>query len=72
MANKLAALLVLCLVLVAAVGVPKANADEFADCFNSCEKECKTEGNGHTTCEMKCDTDCSDKAFAAKLNIKIP
>ncbi|KAG6759333.1 hypothetical protein NC652_025321 [Populus alba x Populus x berolinensis] len=72
MAYKVAALLVLCLVLVAAVELPKAAGDQFGSCFNTCEQQCKADGQGQTFCEMKCDTDCFDKEVAGKLHIKFP
>ncbi|KAL9352871.1 hypothetical protein Peur_055551 [Populus x canadensis] len=72
MAYKVAALLVLCLVLVAAVELPKAAADKFGSCFNTCEQQCKADGQGQTFCEMKCDTDCFDEEVAGKLHIKFP
>ncbi|CAK7327090.1 unnamed protein product [Dovyalis caffra] len=72
MANKVAALLVLCLVLVAAVELPKAAADQFGSCFSTCEQECRSGGKGQTFCEMKCDTDCFDKEIGAKLHITRP
>ncbi|EEF41197.1 conserved hypothetical protein [Ricinus communis] len=67
--NKVAALLVMCLVLVAAVELlPQAGADKFASCFNNCEQECKASGQGQTFCEMKCDTDCFNKDVAGNLS----
>ena len=67
MAYKVAALLVLCLVLVAAVELPKAAADQFGSCFNTCEQQCKADGQGQTFCEMKCDADCLAKQTFGKL-----
>ncbi|KAG5236593.1 MAJOR POLLEN ALLERGEN OLE E 6-LIKE [Salix viminalis] len=72
MENKVAALLVLCLVLVSAAELPGAAADQFGSCFNDCEQQCKAGGQGQTFCEMKCDTDCFDKEIDGKLHIKFP
>ncbi|KAI5580231.1 hypothetical protein POPTR_008G155600v4 [Populus trichocarpa] len=72
MTNKVAALLVLCLVLVAAVELPKAAADAYGSCFNTCEQECRIGGQGQTFCEMKCDTDCFNKDVGAKLHFTAP
>ncbi|KAK1592404.1 hypothetical protein Q3G72_024315 [Acer saccharum] len=67
MAKFAAALLVLCLVFVAAVQVPQVHAaDVYGNCLPVCLKECEKE-NGYTFCEMKCDTDCFNKEIEAKL-----
>ncbi|KAK2647061.1 hypothetical protein Ddye_022256 [Dipteronia dyeriana] len=67
MAKFAAALLVLCLVFVAAVQVPQVQAtDVYGDCLRGCLKECMKH-NGYTFCEMKCDTDCFNKEIEAKL-----
>ncbi|CAM8911802.1 hypothetical protein QQ045_031997 [Rhodiola kirilowii] len=71
MANKVA-VLVLCVFLVAAIHVHKeaeaAGLDDFAQCFNTCDKECSDEGFGRTFCEMKCDADCVAKETKAKFD----
>lgn len=66
MANKIAALLVMCLVLVAAVEVTQAT-DVYGKCFTGCREECQLGGKGQTFCEMKCDTDCFDHEVAGKI-----
>ncbi|CAK7346553.1 unnamed protein product [Dovyalis caffra] len=35
--------------------------DQYVTCFNDCEDKCKSDGNGYTFCEMKCDADCLAK-----------
>uniref|UniRef100_A0A7N0TFD7 Major pollen allergen Ole e 6-like n=1 Tax=Kalanchoe fedtschenkoi TaxID=63787 RepID=A0A7N0TFD7_KALFE len=71
MANKVS-VLVACVFLVAAIHhVHKAEGgglDEFASCFNTCDKECQYEGFGRTFCEMKCDADCVAKETRAKFD----
>lgn len=66
--NKVVAVFVMCIVVVASMHVREANADAFStkykECFNNCEKECKNEGQGYTFCEMKCDADCGAKEIA--------
>ncbi|KAK9288591.1 hypothetical protein L1049_017050 [Liquidambar formosana] len=72
MANKVAALLALCLVLVASVQLRETEATEatnFASCFTSCYDECKAEGYGFTHCEMKCDTDCGNQENRGKIHV---
>ncbi|KAK3190090.1 hypothetical protein Dsin_029651 [Dipteronia sinensis] len=68
MAKFAAALLVLCLVFVAAVQVPQVHAvDVYGDCLPGCLKAC-VKDNGYTFCEMKCDTDCFNK----EIEIQVP
>ncbi|TXG72091.1 hypothetical protein EZV62_000670 [Acer yangbiense] len=65
MAKFAAALLVLCLVFVAAVQVPQVHAaDVYGNCLLVCLKVCEKD-NGYTFCEMKCDTDCFNKEIEA-------
>ncbi|KAL5782655.1 hypothetical protein ACOSP7_007684 [Xanthoceras sorbifolium] len=72
MAKFAAALLVLCLVFVAAVQVPEVQAtrDVYGECLPECLKGCEKD-NGYTFCEMKCDTDCFNNDIASKLQ-KLP
>ncbi|KAH7573817.1 hypothetical protein ACOSQ2_007982 [Xanthoceras sorbifolium] len=72
MAKFVAALLVLCLVFVAAVQVPEVQAtrDVYGECLPECLKGCEKD-NGYTFCEMKCDTDCFNNDIASKLQ-KLP
>ncbi|XP_038692229.1 major pollen allergen Ole e 6-like isoform X2 [Tripterygium wilfordii] len=74
-ANKLFAVFVMCIVVVAAMQLRQVEAAEtdfkFKDCFNTCEKECIDGGQGNTFCEMKCDADCGTKEVADKLNINL-
>ncbi|KAI3439410.1 uncharacterized protein J3R85_004832 [Psidium guajava] len=75
MANKLVAAFLVCIVVAAALNIRTAEAaidEKFKSCFNTCESECKAEGNGSTTCEIRCDNECSAKEIADKLNIKLP
>ncbi|KAL9671496.1 hypothetical protein QQ045_009065 [Rhodiola kirilowii] len=69
MANKVATLVLCVLLMAAAIYVHEAEAiGEFADCFNTCDKECQYEGFGRTFCEMKCDADCVAKETKAKFD----
>ncbi|KAI5597121.1 hypothetical protein POPTR_002G050150v4 [Populus trichocarpa] len=63
MANKLVAVFLMCIVAAAAMHLTTANKvdDHYAACFNDCEDKCKSEGNGYSFCEMKCDADCVAK-----------
>ncbi|XP_056177454.1 major pollen allergen Ole e 6-like [Syzygium oleosum] len=75
MANKLVTVFLMCCVVAAALNihtVVAATDEKFKACFNTCESECKADGNGSTFCEMKCDGDCTAKEVADKLNIKLP
>ncbi|OMO80785.1 Pollen allergen ole e 6 [Corchorus capsularis] len=79
MAKKVVALLVMCLVVVAAVQLPSASAldqdgfatahedDKFSSCFKICHKECTNAGAPNTLCEMKCDGECFSKGVKDKL-----
>ena len=60
MANNVAALLVVCMVVAAVDHLRKTEAevDIFASCFDSCHKRCESEENADARCEMKCDADC--------------
>lgn len=76
MAKKFVAVLLLCIVVVAAtMCVQQAHAGDdgqrYKTCFESCEKECKAGGATNSHCEVKCDEDCMTKEAAAKLNTKI-
>lgn len=66
MGKNLAAVFIMCIVVVAALHVSEAFIADYKDCFNNCEKECKDEGQGYTFCEMKCDADCAAKEAAGK------
>ncbi|OMO85648.1 Pollen allergen ole e 6 [Corchorus olitorius] len=80
MANKVVALLVMCLVVVAAVQLPSASANEhdgdataheddnFSSCFKICHKDCTHAGAPNTLCEMKCDGDCFNKGVKDQLS----
>lgn len=63
MTNTKITMLVVCVFLVASTYVHhRVEAlGEFAECFNTCDKECSDEGFGRTFCEMKCDADCVAK-----------
>lgn len=74
MANKVAALLALCLVLVASVQLRETEATEatfpgYTSCFTSCHDECVAAGNGFTHCEMKCDADCANQENQGKIHV---
>lgn len=85
MANKFAALLVICIVFVAAVQLPTTNAAAapapapvpdpapsaafYTNCLAECVKNCEKSGNGRTICEMRCDTDCFNKDLAGMISI---
>ncbi|XP_024020598.1 major pollen allergen Ole e 6 [Morus notabilis] len=75
MAKKLVALFVMCIVVVAAMHAREAEATNsealYKACFLNCQDACKVEGNGFTHCEVKCDTECSNKEEEEKLNIKL-
>jgi hypothetical protein len=69
MANKLVALFLMCIVVVAAFSLHEATplqADDakFESCFNTCKKECLDKENGETFCETKCSNECGDKEHA--------
>nr|DAD47908.1 TPA_asm: hypothetical protein HUJ06_017845 [Nelumbo nucifera]DAD47909.1 TPA_asm: hypothetical protein HUJ06_017846 [Nelumbo nucifera] len=64
MANKIVAVLVVCMVLFAAVQFSEA-ADEGADpkyveCLYKCGDDCKG-GEEKSACDAKCDQECKDK-----------
>ncbi|KAL3531320.1 hypothetical protein ACH5RR_010642 [Cinchona calisaya] len=73
MEKKFEAVLLLCLVGIAAMHTEKADAtsddQKFKECYDTCHKECFKDGkgNGYTFCEMKCDADCATKEIKAKL-----
>ncbi|KAJ6938766.1 hypothetical protein NC651_005259 [Populus alba x Populus x berolinensis] len=69
MANKLAAVFLMCIVAAATMHLTTANKvdDQYAACFNDCEDKCKSEGNGNSFCEVKCDADCVSKETLRKL-----
>ncbi|OIT38407.1 PREDICTED: major pollen allergen Ole e 6-like [Nicotiana attenuata] len=71
-AKKVVAVFVMCMVVLSAVHVQVAEADEiFKRCFDNCQKECADEGHGYTFCEMKCDADCGMMELKAKIeNLK--
>ncbi|KAL3725617.1 hypothetical protein ACJRO7_030619 [Eucalyptus globulus] len=75
MANKLVAVFLTCIVVATALNIHMAEAaidEKFKVCFNTCQSECKADGNGSTFCEIRCDGECSAKEIADKLNIKLP
>ena len=59
MANKVAALLAMCLAVMATVQLPSgaaAEEDAFTTSFRGCQDECQNSGGSNTKCEMKlCD-----------------
>ncbi|KAJ4722502.1 major pollen allergen Ole e 6-like [Melia azedarach] len=60
MASKVAAMLVICLVLVAAVEqLPTASAGD-DKCFKDCERECMDNANGEDICQMQCEAQCNE------------
>ncbi|KAL6338298.1 hypothetical protein AAG906_018573 [Vitis piasezkii] len=62
MANKLVSVFLMCIVVMATLHIRQAVADDgYKTCYEPCDEECKSEGNGDTFCEMKCDTDCLAK-----------
>ncbi|RAL43488.1 hypothetical protein DM860_012629 [Cuscuta australis] len=68
--KKLAAVLLICMVVVCAISaVPAAEADsDYKQCTESCQNDCKKEGNGDTMCEVKCDTKCGAMEVKDKFN----
>lgn len=71
MAKKLVAVFLTLVVVVAALHVRKAEAEEtieeakqFVECEKTCLEECEAENNTNTRCEMKCDTECEEKESA--------
>lgn len=64
MGKNIAAVFILCIVMVAALHVGEAFTADYKDCFKKCEKECLDEGQGYTFCEMKCDAECAAKETA--------
>ena len=42
--------------------------DQYLTCFNGCEDKCKSEGNGYSFFEMKCDTDCLAKQALGRFH----
>ncbi|KAK4355509.1 hypothetical protein RND71_024480 [Anisodus tanguticus] len=55
-AKKLVTMFLMCMVVLSAVHVSKA--EEFQVCFEDCQKECFAAGHGKTYCELRCDADC--------------
>ncbi|KAI4301228.1 hypothetical protein L6164_034525 [Bauhinia variegata] len=70
MANKLVAVFVVCIVVIAALQLPAAQAheDQFKHCFSKCVEDCRKGDDGETNCEIKCDGDCDAKEAMAKLD----
>lgn len=66
MANKLVSVFLMCIVVMAALHIPQAAADEYKTCYERCNQDCRGEGNGQTFCEMKCDSDCVEKVAAGE------
>ncbi|KAI6674776.1 hypothetical protein NL676_002682 [Syzygium grande] len=69
MANKLVAAFLVCVVLAGALHAREAEATAdgaFKSCFTACHDGCKAGGHGFTFCEMKCDTECTEKELAGK------
>lgn len=56
--KKLVTILVLCMVVLSALVVPKVEADDYKQCNEKCQSECKNEGTDGTMCAMKCETKC--------------
>ncbi|KAF9682907.1 hypothetical protein SADUNF_Sadunf05G0156700 [Salix dunnii] len=74
MANKLVAVFLLSIVAAAAMHLTEASPvdDQYATCFNGCDDKCKSEGNGYSFCEMKCDADCLAKqAFDMAVKVRL-
>ncbi|KAF8006461.1 hypothetical protein BT93_K0684 [Corymbia citriodora subsp. variegata] len=67
MANKLVAVFLVCIVLAGAMHVQEAEAtsDSYKACFTGCHDGCKPE-HGFSFCEVKCDTECTEKEVAGK------
>ncbi|RAL45139.1 unnamed protein product [Cuscuta campestris] len=68
--QKLVAILVLCVLVLSAVHLDKAEgaSEVYKQCFDKCQNDCMKEGRGYTDCEMKCDTECS--AIERKANLQ--
>lgn len=76
MANKLVAVFLVCVVVMAAMQTPTAAAENkydarYRECFIACEDKCKKNGQGVSFCEVKCDEDCTQKEAADKLHIRL-
>ncbi|XP_008235389.1 PREDICTED: major pollen allergen Ole e 6-like [Prunus mume] len=78
MAKKLVAVFLMLVVVVAALHIREAEAEdgdhkEYKECFGNCLKECEDgDAHGQTYCEMSCDTECASKESAERLkNIKV-
>lgn len=77
MAKKLVAVFLMLVVVVAALHIREAEAEdgdhqEYKECFGNCLKECE-DGNAHgqTYCEMSCDTECASKESAGKFSSSV-
>ncbi|BBH10280.1 Bifunctional inhibitor/lipid-transfer protein/seed storage 2S albumin superfamily protein [Prunus dulcis] len=72
MAKKLVAVFLMLVVVVAALHIREAEAEdgdhkEYKECFGNCLKECEDgDAHGQTYCEMSCDTECAIKESADK------
>ncbi|MCL7031477.1 hypothetical protein MKW94_030011 [Papaver nudicaule] len=75
MARKIAAVFVICIVLVATFYVHETAAtvsEEFRSCFNTCKDECISLDSGKSTaCEISCDNECTTKETRSKLDTVI-
>lgn len=70
MANKLVAVFLMCIVVVAAFSLNQeveAIEDLYKSCFTACQRDCKGDGNGGTFCEIDCDNACTDKETAGNF-----
>jgi energy-converting hydrogenase Eha subunit B len=68
---QIPAVFLLCTVVAAAMHLSEASpvdGTQYVTCFNDCEDKCKSEGNGYSFCEMKCDTDCLAKQVLGRLH----
>lgn len=61
--QKIIAVLLVCLVLVAAIHVAEGGLEtkekEYKKCLEDCETKCEKE-NSRSFCEQKCDEDCEN------------
>lgn len=68
--SQIPAVFLLCTVVAAAMHLSEASPvdDQYVTCFNDCKDKCKSEGNGYSFCEMKCDTDCLARQALGRLH----
>ena len=75
MAQKIVAVFLMCIVVLAVVRVQAEKEDHgegpaaqaYKTCINDCEEKCRAEGGGYTFCEMKCDEDCADEELKGTM-----